>query len=151
MDNEKTTVHVNFQRYGCAIMLHNRPFYASDATMVMIWEGLPFATYSRYKWYFRYRAALIQVQHPKQFVEIRETRQSINAKEAEQILVRNKIVRAKADITKIENAITKYTALYQPTIFEPTFQDTIAYKKAADKLDQIKLKLQNLTNNAHSI
>lgn len=92
MDNE-TTVHVNFQKYGCAIMLHRLPFYASDPELMLAWENLPFQTYGKFKWYFRYRAALIQVQHPKRFVEIRETRQPINPKEADHITLTPKRIK----------------------------------------------------------
>lgn len=140
--NDETTV--DHQRYGCAILLHRLPFAASDAQVIMVWENLPFATYGKFKWYFRYRAALIQIQHPKRLVEIIPTITRVSKMEGERITIRNKIISAKAQITKIENAIAKHTESHQPTIFEPTFQDTIAYKKAADKLDQVRLKLKHL-------
>ena len=54
-------INVNFQRYGCTILLHRLPFAASDPEPIMIWEGLSFETYGKFKWYFRYRAALIQI------------------------------------------------------------------------------------------
>lgn len=137
-------MNANAQRYGCAIMLHRLPFRASDAKAIMVWENLPFHTYMRFRWYFRYRAAMIQVQHPKQLVEILETRQQLSIQQAEELHLKNKIIRAKADITKINNAIEKHRPRHQPTFFEPTFEDTIAYKKALEKLDQLRLKLQNL-------
>lgn len=32
---------------------------------VMRWDGLPFGTRTRFDWYFKYRAALLQVKYPR--------------------------------------------------------------------------------------
>ena len=136
--------HVDYNRHSCYIKLHRLPFPASDSKVILAYTLLPFRTYMKFRWYFRYRAALIQVQHPKQYVEIVEIQVRINPKDKEKISLKNKIISAKAQITKIDNAIKLAEKNYKPNLLEPTLQDTVAYKKAMDKRDQTLLKLKQL-------
>lgn len=62
--------HVNDLRYGCKILLHRYVFIGSEPELKHYWSGFKFETYNKWKWYFRYRCALLQVQYPKRFVEL---------------------------------------------------------------------------------
>jgi len=53
----------------------------------------------------------------------------------------NKMVSAKAQVTKIKNSIDAARCKYVPTMFEPTLEDTDAYKKAMLKLADYEQKV----------
>ena len=53
----------------------------------------------------------------------------------------NKMVSAKAQVTKIKNNIDAARCNYVPTMFEPTLEDTDAYKKAMLKLADYEQKV----------
>ena len=91
-------------RWVIKISLHRNTYKASDAKVMYYKKDLPFELFMRWKWFFRYRAALIQVQHPKQFVEL----EFIKVKFTPDLQVllkraKDKFIGAKATLTKYQN------------------------------------------------
>ena len=77
------------------------------------WTDMPFDIYHRWMWYFRYRAALYQVQEPKAYITTMYGVQKDNIKKttADKFL-QNKIVKAKANISRFENKLTRFRNSY---------------------------------------
>ena len=91
-------------RWMIKISLHRNTYKASDAKVMYYKKDLPFELFMRWKWFFRYRTALIQVQHPKQFVEL----EFIKVKFTPDLQVllkraKDKFIGAKATLTKYQN------------------------------------------------
>lgn len=87
---------------------------AGEELKVMIkWTDMPFDIYHRWMWYFRYRAALYQVQEPKAYITTMYGVQKDNVKKttADKFL-KNKIVKAKANISRFENKLTRFRNSY---------------------------------------
>lgn len=57
-------------KYGCKILLHHAQHGASDPELMHFWDCYNYELYCKWQWYFRYRQALLQVQHPKRYVEL---------------------------------------------------------------------------------
>lgn len=57
-------------RYGCKILLHRRDHITTGSKLMHYWDGYNFAQYNKWRWYFRYRQALLQGQYPKRYVEL---------------------------------------------------------------------------------
>ena len=91
-------------RWVVKISLHRNTYKASDAKVMYYKKGLSFELFNRWKWFFRYRAAMIQVQHLKQFVEL----EFIKVKFTPDLQVllkraKDKFIGAKATLTKYTN------------------------------------------------
>ena len=69
----------------------------------LYWELLPFQVRTKWDWYFKYRAALLQVKYPRYEVDMHwgNTKKT----DAEAIQIRNSIISLKGKITKISNKI----------------------------------------------
>lgn len=110
-------MEINAQNYRFWVVLeaHKKGFHASDPDRLMKWEGLTFQQRMRWEWYFRYRAALLQVEHPRWLIELRHGRVEVTMTEAEKAAQRleNKIRKAKADLTQATNRIERYKANYR--------------------------------------
>ena len=60
------------KKFGCQILLHRGKSHESGAESHYFVKGLSFDLFTKYRWYFRYRAALLQVQYPMRYVELRQ-------------------------------------------------------------------------------
>ena len=129
------------KKWGCYIKLHRLPFFAADSQLVYRWDNYKFAQYMKWKWYFRYRAALLQIKHPKQAVEIVDFNWTISDKEIEKIAFKNKLTKAKADLTKWENKLNEFIANWN-LLFPYT--DDPSYKSTLVRIEEQKNKLQEL-------
>lgn len=131
------------KRWGCHIKLHRLSCFASDSKLMLSWDNYPFNLFMKWRWYFRYRAALIQVQYPRQAVEIIEFQWQLSEEETAKISIKNKYVKAKADLTKFQNRLQaakdKWNLLFP-------IEDDITYKKALERIELQKSKIQELEN-----
>lgn len=67
----------------------------------LYWEMLPFQVRTKWDWYFKYRAALLQVKYPR--FEVDQHWGSVEKVDAEEIRRKNDITRLKGKITKLSN------------------------------------------------
>src|SRR5690606_1187671 len=70
------------------------------------WSGLRFDLRMKYDWYFKYRAALLQVKYPKFQIDVFWGNEPAQGKTLEQIR-ESKIRAKKAKITEIKNKLQK--------------------------------------------
>jgi hypothetical protein len=61
-----TTRHVGEKLYWVIISARNTN---SGQSKLLRWVDLPWEVRSKWDWYFRYRAALVQVQHPRWHID----------------------------------------------------------------------------------
>lgn len=138
------TAHVSDFKYGCAIILHRLSFHASDGKLMHYYTNFTFEQYSKWGWYFRYRQALIQVQYPKQFVELRPFKFDYIPKEEEiKKRLKNKLTSAKAKRTEWNRKLGRYKASWNslfPIEDDPNYQNALL--KIQEK-EQSIIDLQN--------
>lgn len=102
-------------RHWVVIEAHKNGYHSSSPQRLLEWEGLRSEQFIRWGWYFRYRTALLQVEHPMWLIEMRFGRVETTKTEAEQEAQRleNKIKRAKAALTTVDNRLRDYKAQYR--------------------------------------
>lgn len=111
------------------------------------WENLPYVIICKYRWYFRYRAALLQVKYPKYTIDYRwGTQEPEGIVKAN--LERNRIISRKAQITKYKNKLAEYEKefdLYKSSyckIFP--IEDETEYKTYKNSIKLAKSKIKGL-------
>jgi hypothetical protein len=109
---------------------------------VLIWEDLVWDIRLKYDWYFKYRAALLQVKHPKYKVEVFHGRQDAKGKTLSNIL-KDKIRSKKAKITEYNNklnlAIKEWNSLFP-------IEDDADFQRAKSKIWRLENELIDLEN-----
>ncbi len=131
-----------YKRWGCVIQLHRQSYYCSDSKTVHHWTGYKFENFMRWKWYFRYRAALLQVQNPYVLVEIREYQFDIALadKEKERHL-RAKLTAAKRKHTEYLNKVEQARQIWQELF--PIESDPL-FEKVMGKISRLKVRISEL-------
>ena len=113
---------------------------AGEVIEILKWSQLPWHTRLRFDWYFKYRAALLQVKYPHYHIEHHwgnEEPTAVQIAQAKKYALSN----ARAQVTKIQNAIDKYVANWNSMF---PYHDEPDYKKALGKLTEALLKLKSL-------
>lgn len=98
----------------------------------------------KWDWFFRYRAALLQVQNPKLRVEMRWGAEQATGKTLEQLKAK-KVITMKGKITKHKNTLAdfiqefeKYKASYTQLF---PIQDQLEYKRYINSIELAKSKI----------
>jgi hypothetical protein len=107
------------------------------------WDNLSFELRLKYDWYFKYRAALLQVKYPKARIEFRFGHQDAEGKSLDHIKA-NRITAKKRKITELINKLEKDKKSWAK-IFP--IEEDILYKKASAKVERLEQELQDLINN----
>lgn len=101
------------------------------------WSGLRFDLRMKYDWYFKYRAALLQVKYPKFQIDVFWGNEPAQGKTLEQIQ-QGRIRAKKAKITEIKNKLQR--AKENWSCLFPIEEDVI-YRKAVAKVNRLELEL----------
>ena len=113
-----------------------------DVIEFLSWSGLRFDLRMKHDWYFKYRAALLQVKHPRAIVECTWGSEPATGKTLEQILEQKR--RAKrAKVTKYINLLQK-ARLNWSSLFP--IEEDAQYQRAVAKIERIKAELAILNN-----
>lgn len=141
-DNFQGMKTVHDKRFGAKVLLHRHSFIASDPTLCHYWNGFPFSVFMRWQWFFRYRAALVQIEHPRKYVEL-VTWNYDYVPEAEELKQRlkNKIKSKKGKITQYKNSLKKAEKEWNQLF---PIEEYILYQKAVAKIDRLERELNNL-------
>lgn len=89
----------------------------------------------RWNWYFKYRAALLQVQNPKMYVELTTGGDWIDDDQG-RINYRNKVIAKKAKITTYKNRLKEIESTWNelfPIKEDPKYINTIAIIEKEEK------------------
>lgn len=104
------------------------------------WSGLKWELRIKYDWYFRYRAALLQVRYPKFEVQTYWGNEQATGKTLEEIR-QAKIRAKKSKITEYKNKLKK-AELNWSSLFP--IEDDVDYKKAVEKINRLEFELRSL-------
>jgi len=113
------------------------------AETVYFKNDMTFSFYSKWEWYFKYRAALLQVKHPKAFVEFSQGSYELILAETEyKEKLENLIRAAKSKITEFErkqqNLLDNWSEIF-PIEQHPD------WTKIVQKMEGYRLRLNSLT------
>jgi hypothetical protein len=101
--------HVDDLRFGCKILLHRKDHRTSSPEVAFFYTGLRWELRLKYSWFFRYRAALLQVQNPKRYVEVNYFQyKHEGAEEARLRRLKNKLRAAKSKHTQWNKKLNLY-------------------------------------------
>lgn len=118
-----------------------------DLIQFIKWKDLRWELRTKYSWYFKYRAALAQVQHPKDHVEFVWDHETPSAKSLQDIL-QNKISAKQGQVTKWTNIIEKqrihWKEFYSAELFQPNLDDDPKFKEIKAKLSRLIIELNEL-------
>lgn len=117
------------------ITVKDRP--GGEVIEFLTWSGLKWELRLRYDWYFRYRAALAQVKHPKFEVEFRWGHEPATGKTLVEIQ-KAKTSAKRGLLSKYENLLMKAEQNWDQLF--PIQEDEI-YKRAAAKVERLKKEL----------
>lgn len=104
------------------------------------WSGLKWELRLKYDWYFKYRAALLQVKYPRLEVQTFWGSEPATGKTLEEIR-QAKIRAKKSKITEYKNKLKK-AELNWSSLFP--IEDDIDYKKAVEKINRLEFELRSL-------
>lgn len=124
------------------IITVNTKFGNGERVEFLKWEDYSFEQFSRWKWYFKYRAALLQVQYPKYHVESSWGKKESEGRTKEDIL-KSRIRSKKAKITEFTRKLNKAVETWDQLF---PIENDLMYKKAVGKLDRLKMELLELQN-----
>lgn len=118
------------------------------------WSGLVWDLRLKYDWYFKYRAALLQVKYPRFKVETSWGNVPAEGKTLERIR-QNKIKSKKATITKYKNRLNSYKQEFEDyksgyTLLFP-IESELLYQKFVASIDLAESKIKRLENELHQM
>jgi hypothetical protein len=111
------------------------------------WKNYSIELFQRWKWYFKYRAALLQIKYPRYIVNQNwgaEKSTGLTKSQLEEKLNKNELTTAKRMVTKITNAIEKFEVEERKKLI-PNWENP-KYLRTKEKLIEYKNKLEKLTN-----
>lgn len=115
------------------------------------WHDLPFDLRIKYDWYFKYRAALLQVKYPKHYVEFRFGHVDATGPDIAKAL-QNRIRAKRSKITEYKNKLRLYEQQQAEQQKGQLFTIPIdeMYPKAIAKIKRLECELQLLVAEQNS-
>lgn len=132
-------------RFWVNINLYEGKYINSGIKETYSWKDLTFDVRNKWNWYFRYRAALLQVQHPKNLIEMTWGKVEITDQspaEHQLIYLKRQRTSAKRMETMYKNAIKKYVENEKKKLF-PDFEN-LKYKRAKNSLKNYQDQLNRI-------
>jgi hypothetical protein len=139
-------ISVGQKKYFYRIDLKTKRF-GGEHIESLYWDGFTLDQHVRWLWYFRYRAALLQVKHPKLCVEEAWGPYDPNPADQAEILNRRLIAR-KRKITEWKNKLRKAEETWNELF---PIEDDLFYKKAVAKIAKDELLLSELKQTINSL
>lgn len=135
----------NTQIYFFEVIVYTKKF-GGDFIEKKYWYGYNIEWFQKWKWFFKYNAALLQIKYPKYDVDVKWGVKKPDLIEDIYILKQRKakkdITTCRRMITKYENAISQYIELEHAKLI-PDW-DNPKYIKALSNLDNYKNRLIEL-------
>jgi hypothetical protein len=107
---------------------------------IIRWDDLRFETRNKWDWYFKYRAALAQVQHPKAHVKFEWGHAPFKKKTLQQQKI-NRLRAKKAKITEYKNKLAKAVQKWD-SLF-PIEEDQ-RYINTVNKITSLECELETM-------
>lgn len=119
-------------KHGYLITVYTK-FGNGNIVEELIWTGLPWHTRTRFDWYFKYRAALLQVKYPKYYVKSKwwtETGYFI----PEDVVLTRKIKRRTSKLIQWNESIKRFKQSWNELW---SYEDNPDYIKAVAKIKML--------------
>lgn len=130
--------------WGVKIILHHSTGYSAIQECIYYNKGFRFKTFMRWQWYFRYRAALFQVQNPKYYAELVTFDYEQKPTDVEIVKRRKDVIAARRrNLTIYQNRLSDYEKAY--TGLFPIADDP-KHQKARRTVDNYEKKLNEAQN-----
>ena len=120
--------------YNIKVINHNR-----DIIEFLSWSGLKWELRLKYDWYFKYRAALLQVRYPKLEVQVHWGNEPATGKTLEEMR-QSKIRAKKSKITQYKNKLDRAKQSWS-SLFP--IEDDVDYKRAVEKINRLEAELES--------
>lgn len=117
-----------------------REFRCGEIIEEKLWMGLRTEIKMKYDWYFRYRAALLQILYPKFYVQLEHAIYPATGDQLK-IILQNKLKATERKISQYEKHIEKVTKEWLSLL--PHTEDT-GYKMMIEKIEKLKQRKSNL-------
>lgn len=134
--------------YGVAIKLYNGYYTNSGTELILDYKGYNLEQFTRWFWYFRYRACKLQMENPKKLVKLFKYQYEI--KDVHQLRkerlkkLKDEITTKKRVITKTLNAMRAYEKQQENTLL-PNYESK-KYIRTKEKLESLQRELKILEN-----
>ena len=128
--------------YDSVYFFNIKVYNIKDSSQIVFlsWSGLVFELRMKYDWYFKYRAALLQVQYPRYNVVTAWGAEPAKGKTLAKIQ-EDKAKAKKAKITEYENKLQKAKDTWS-SLFP--IEEDIYFIKALQKINKLKFELQSI-------
>lgn len=114
----------------------------------IIYERTTYDFNKRWKWFYKYRQALLQIKYPKADIEILYETIPVQSYEQQRHLLKNKIIARKRKVTEFDNKIQRFKDGYMdlfPVEENPVYIQLNNRKKYHEmKLENLNEELQKL-------
>ena len=112
--------------------------YNGDVVEQFNWEQLTWELRKKYDWYFKYRAALLQVKYPKYEILVTWGNEPAKDKTLEAI-IKNKLISKKRKLTEYKNKLRKAESEWD-SIFP--IEDDFMYKRCKSRINYLECELE---------
>lgn len=129
-----------YQQYYFVIKVINQ---SREVVELLRWDDMRFEVYCKWSWYFKYRAALLQVKYPKFDVVLTGGKEPAVGRTREQLL-KNKVISKKAQLSKFKNKLKKFEDSYNE-LFPITERED--YIKCKEIIKKLEIELNELKSN----
>jgi hypothetical protein len=114
---------------------------------VLKWDNLPFKVRIKYEWYFKYRAALLQVKYPKYLVDVywgNEPAKGVQLKRLIKAKIKSKIAKITDSKNKRNGYIKEFDNYKKQYLKLFEIENENQYKVFENSIDLAKIKIQKL-------
>ncbi len=129
--------------------IHVKKSHGSDTIEYMVWSDMTFEIRCKYTWYFKYRAALLQIKYPKYLVDTSWGNVPAQGRSLIRI-VQAKLIRKKGTVTEYKNKLRKAEENWNqifPITDDIRYQNTLVLiAKHEAELNQLDAYYKSLIN-----
>jgi len=135
-------MNVNIKYFHVTVIAQKGNHRSYDEDIILTWCDLPFMIRVKYDWYFKYRAALLQVQHPRWQIQIKSS--SEPAKDGALIRknhFKNTISAKKRKITELNNEMRKLKENWNELF---PIEEHVKYLPTVNKIKELECELRQI-------
>ena len=136
--------------YWVVVQVYETEYPTSNVIERLEWDNLPFHVRTKWGWYFQYRAALAQVQHPKSLVKFHWGNKPPDKRTRADFL-KQSITSKKRMITKLSNEIKLHIDWLEKNDIFGVAGDDGRLPKAEAKLCKYQKELDELQNELNTL
>ena len=127
------------KRFGAKIVLFQK-LIPVEGKCVHHWKDFPFEVFMRWQWYFKYRAALVQIANPKRMVELTTfSYYYVPTYEEKRKRMKDKLTAKRAKLTQWRNEFKRVCDGWNSLFL---VEQDHRYKATVEKIESLSVELQ---------